>query len=254
VLVVQQMVWSAWRIAASCGAVHFADCSLAELGGCVTVGCWSVGVLVVPTWCRACRCSCSKSASCLHILASAAVQPADQPQHLMCGTGCRAAKTISMTLLPRRRGQYTISLLLRGSSMVQPPRLPGLRSVSAGGCSSIAGSTGAAAAAPPGLIAVAGSSHGSAAAVLGSDAAAVNGTGYSRCHSAADSVAGSAADVAMGGAAGGGLEGKPLLATVSVTATASFPSLLVTDVFCQGIPKQVRSLTHLSTIDNAQNL
>jgi hypothetical protein len=32
---------------------------------------------------------------------------------------------------------------------------------------------------------------------------------------------------------------KPPLATVSVTATASFPSLLVTDVFCQGLPKQV---------------
>jgi hypothetical protein len=130
--------------------------------------------------------------------------------------------------------------------MAQPPaRLPGMRSVSAGGCSSITGSTLAAAAAPPGLVAIAGSSPGSAAAALGSDAAAVSSTGYSRCHSAAESAAGSSADVGLGCAAGSGLEGKPPLATVSVTATASFPSLLVTDVFCQGIPKQVRSISYL---------
>jgi hypothetical protein len=51
--------------------------------------------------------------------------------------------------------------------------------------------------------------------------------------------------VGMGCAAGAGLEGKPPLATVSVTVTASFPSLLVTDIFCQGLPKQVRSFTHV---------
>jgi hypothetical protein len=160
--------------------------------------------------------------------------------YLMCGAACRAAKSITLTLLPRRRGQYTISLHLRGSSMPQLPRLPGMRSASAGGCSSIAGSTApASAAAAPGLIAVAASSAGSAAAALGSDAAAVNSTGHSRCHSAVESMAGSSADVGLGCAAGAGLEGKPPLATVTVTATASFPSLLVTDLFCQGIPKQV---------------
>jgi len=33
---------------------------------------------------------------------------------------------------------------------------------------------------------------------------------------------------------------RPPLATAAVTADASFPSLLLTDVFCEGLPKQVR--------------
>lgn len=33
---------------------------------------------------------------------------------------------------------------------------------------------------------------------------------------------------------------RPPLATAPVSADASFPSLLFTDVFCEGLPKQVR--------------
>lgn len=36
------------------------------------------------------------------------------------------------------------------------------------------------------------------------------------------------------------LRTKPPLAVVAVSATAAFPTLLVTDAFCLGLPKQVR--------------
>jgi hypothetical protein len=194
----------------------------------------------------------ASSTSCMHLYK----QPHCVSNNVLNCTARRAAKTVKLTLLPRRRGQYKLCLHLRGTSMPQLPRLPGMRSASAGGCSSIAASTAAAtaaaaAAAAPGLVAVAASSPGSAAAAVGCGAAAVNSTGHSRSWSAVDSLTGSSVDMAAGSPAAGGadvpgcaaascLASKPPLATVSVTAVASFPSLLVTDVFCQGLPKQVR--------------
>lgn len=84
----------------------------------------------------------------------------------------RASKTLTLTLLPRRRSDYTLSLHLHAKSGSQQPGL-----------------------------------------TLISPAAA--------------------------SAAGGGTAARPPLATAVVSAIAAFPSLLLTDVHCHGLPKQV---------------
>lgn len=176
---------------------------------------------------------------------------------------CRAAKSITLTLLPRRRGNYKLSLRLRANTVPSLPKPAGMRSAS--GSSVIPGAATAAAGAS-GLVAVAASSPGTpmqaSAENDAAGSAAYGGAMHDAGHSCIDSNAGEeAAGVANHSASSkfgwnasrpanegkeavvGGvpfLDGKPPLAVVAVTATANFPSLLVTDVFCQGLAKQVR--------------
>ena len=221
----------------------------------------------------------------------------------------RACKTLVLTLLPRRRGQYRLRLNLHAASVPPLPRLSGShRSLSAGSNTSSPGSNpiGGRLAAPPegansspfklGGPSPANSPSPRGAGALGQGRlvkSAGVGTQRSSLGDAREEGVGlgkHCSQVAAGAALPGALDAiraarsarylppsdeaaagddglagvedttgrgcgttsvegccmgptvqldRPPLATAAVTADASFPSLLLTDVFCEGLPKQV---------------
>lgn len=145
---------------------------------------------------------------------------------------------LTLTLLPKKRGQYKLKLNLRASQVPLMPKVQGMRS-----CSTGSGGSSIAATAAQGLIGVAPSSPvglaSSAARVCGlsssSGLGSSSGDGYA---SDADCSRG-APVVSAGDCFAAGLRAKAPLAVVDVSATAAFPALMITDVFCLGLPKQV---------------
>eukprot|EP00879_Flechtneria_rotunda_P014773 GHRR01015437.1.p1 GENE.GHRR01015437.1~~GHRR01015437.1.p1 ORF type:complete len:1087 (+),score=398.72 GHRR01015437.1:1465-4725(+) len=171
----------------------------------------------------------------------------DEPEGVV---NARTSKSLTLTLLPRRRGEYKLTLNVLATTLPQQSSHPGMRSILAGSSSSPA----AAAAGPAGLVATVPSYPHTSTAPAGSSSGSSNHKYFSRTHSTAESPnimakdpegwLGDAAIFTAAGAAVGSTKAampldKPPLAAVSVTAIACFPALLVKDVVSVGLPKQV---------------
>lgn len=141
---------------------------------------------------------------------------------------CRSSKALTFTLLPRRRGHYKLSLNVYASTTKQVPRPVSVPSVCSAGIHSSSFFAGESQNAE--------SAQSSGSAIAGR---LVSGT------VATQHIGGSTADAGLEPPSGMECylqsEQRPPLAAIAVTATAAFPALLVTDVHCSGLPKQVGS-------------
>jgi hypothetical protein len=186
----------------------------------------------------------------------------------------RSSKQLQLTILPRRRGQYRLRLNLhaladdlgaRGSSAGSSPAATHMHSSHhRRALSAAAGAPACSSRAPGELVRGASpasgssSSSGGGGGACGKDTLGGIRTERSACAGAAAVAAASEAaargvdadaeGAAVETAAGAGTHAQPQqqacgtpLASACVTAHACFPSLLVTDAFSEGTPKQVRA-------------